>query len=148
MTTPTIGNLFLCSDLERGHWRPPVQTVCKENVYGRLVYRVTYPFRQLVSDLLMIPYTWTREAVKQTWNALDNRSCVVIRASLAILAGVGAFTAGLVLGTAVSSTFGLLRSIHDAIREVDIDRFDTLFEHKINTAIHGRRPNPYKGHLY
>ena len=148
MTTPTIGNLFLCPDLERGHWQAPVQTVCKENVYGRLVYRVTYPFRQLVSDLLMIPYTWTREAVKQTWNALDNRSCVVIRASLAILAGVGAFTAGLVLGTAVSSTFGLLRSIHDAIREVDIDRIDTLFEHKINTAIHGRRPNPYKGHLY
>lgn len=113
----------------------PVKTECKASFLGRIVYRVTYPARQLVSNIVMTTYSWVKSAVERTQKALDERSCL-IKVPLTILAGTGAFIGGLVAGTVVGATCELGTSVIDALCEDDMDELDTLLERKINQALH------------
>ena len=127
MAISLLKNAFCCGSLDDFRI-PAVKTACKETNFGRTVYRITYPLRQLVSNLVMIPYTWTKLAVQATWKSLGDRCCVLIKIPLTLFAGAGALIVSLALGTTVSSTVGLIQSIHKSAREANLDELDTLLE--------------------
>ena len=109
---------------------------CKRSACGRAVYRITYPVRQLISVLLMAPPLWTRDAVRSTWTALENRQCnPVIKLALSVAIGVCALAAGLTLGVVALVTVGLVIYVGRAICEPDIDKLDTLLERSIRFGL-------------
>ena len=102
---------------------------CKRSACGRAVYRITYPVRQLVSSLCLIPPQWTLAAAGNTWTALENRQCnLAAKLALSVTSGVCALVASLTIGIVFTVTVGLVLSIGKAICEPGIDELDTLLE--------------------
>ena len=140
MAISYLKNLFGCPELASNSQFSQVSVAagCKQSACGRAVYRVTYPVRQLVSSLLMIPVGWTLGAASSTWTALENRQCSpVVKLALSITSGVCALVASLTIGIAVAATVGLVVSVGKAICEpgIRIDELDTVFERSVGLGI-------------
>ena len=126
-----VNRLISCGNANYATETRPVRTPFKTSFLGRAVYRVGYPFRQLISNTIMAPCLWVKSAVEGTQKALGDRSCQ-IKAPLTVLAGTGAFIGGLTVGIAVSCTYGFWMSVVDAVCEDDVDALDTMVERKMN----------------
>ena len=128
MAISPLTGLFMCHELASDPRVPrdKIVTRCKQSAFGRAVYRITYPVRQLISSLVLIPPRWTVGAARNTWTALENRQCnpdtVKLILSVTSNKGVCALAASLTLGiTFTVSTVGLAFSVGKAICEPGID---------------------------
>ena len=131
---PISGNLnrlIACGNANYTTETRPVRTPFKTSFFGRVVYRASYPLRQLSSNIIMAPCLWAKSAVEGTQKALDDRSCQ-IKAPLTALAGTGAFIGGLAVGIAVSLTYDLWTSVFDSFCEDDIGELDTVLERNVH----------------
>ena len=126
-----LAGLFMCCELASDLQIPQYKTAaeCKRSACKRAVYRITYPVRQLVSSLCLIPPQWTLAAAGNTWTALENRQCnLAAKLALSVTSGVCALVASLTIGIVFTVTVGLVLSIGKAICEPGIDELDTLLE--------------------
>ena len=126
-----VNRLISCGNANYATETRPVRTPFKTSFLGRAVYRVGYPFRQLISNTIMAPCLWVKSAVEGTQKALGDRSCQ-IKAPLTALAGTGAFIGGLAVGIAVSLTYDLWTSVFDSFCEDDIGELDTVLERNVH----------------
>lgn len=118
---------FYCSGNLNDIKTPAISAECKKSGFGRAVYRITYPLRQLLSNLIMIPYSWTNVAVNAAWKSLSERS-VYLKVPLTVLVGAAALAVSLTGSTVVSATVGFVQSVHKAIYETNMDELDTFME--------------------
>ena len=118
---------FYCTGSLNDIKTPAIGAECKKSGFGRTVYRITYPLRQLLSNLIMVPYSWTNTAVNAAWKSLSERS-VYLKVPLTVLAGAAACAVSLTGSAVVSATVGFIQSIHKAIYETNMDELDTFME--------------------
>ena len=138
MAISPLTGLFMCHELASDPRVPRdnIVTRCKQSAFGRAVYRITYPVRQLISSLVLIPPRWTVGAARNTWTALKNRQCnPAVKLILSATSGVCALAASLTLGITFTATVGLAFSVGKAICEPDIDKLDTFLERSIGGLI-------------
>ena len=138
MAISLLPDLFMCHELASDKLVPQdkIVTGCKQSAFGRVVYRITYPVRQLISSLVLIPPQWTGAAAKSTWTALENRQCnPAVKLILSVTSGVCALAASLTLGITFTVTVGLAFSVGKAICEPGIDELDTILGRFINLMI-------------
>ncbi|WP_211825029.1 hypothetical protein [Kistimonas asteriae] len=121
------GVFSCCQDPATGQ----INKQIKRTVFGRTVFRITYPLRRLISDIVMTTYEFTRDIAKEAWLSMEDRGIAVIMVPCVFLAGVMGFSFGLAFG-AIGGALTLLPSVYWAFRS-EIDELDTSLEKYLMT---------------
>ena len=108
-----------------------INTQIKRTAFGRTVFRITYPLRRLISDIVMTTYEFTRVIAKETWLSMEDRGITAIMVPCVFLAGVMGFGFGLAFGV-ISGALTLLPSVYWAYH-AEIDELDTYMERYLMT---------------
>ncbi len=123
------GTLSCCYDSEKEE----INTQIKRTVFGKAVFRITYPVRQLIACITMIPFELTREVIRETQQALECRKITVVSVPCLFLAGIISLTFGLAFGV-IAGAFRILPAAYWACTE-DIDELDTTLEKYLMTPL-------------
>ena len=108
-----------------------INTQIKLKRFGRTVFRITYPLRQLISDIVMTTSAFTCSIAEETWRSMDNRGITAIMVPCVFLAGLTGFTFGLAFGV-IGGALTFLPSIYWAFKS-EIDELDTNLEKYLMT---------------
>ncbi len=101
-------------------------TQIKRTVFGRAVFRMTYPLRLLISEIVMRTCELTRDIARDAWQSMEDRSIAIIMIPCVFLAGLMGFTFGLAFGV-ISGAVMFLPAAYQAYNN-ELDELDTELE--------------------